>query len=117
MSKVAPIAAEVDAETLADLTRLAEQMKCTVDHLVATAVHRFVNDEIGAITPDEFAHLPPYQDPSPEGRALDQAEDAADAALRAFLKVGEDDIAAGRVHTQEEVEAMFNVKWGKRNAA
>lgn len=117
MSKAHSIAAQVDAETLADLTRLAEHMKCTLDHLVATAVCRFVNDEIGAITPDEFAGLPPYVETDPTALALDEADDVAAAALDAFLEVGEDDIAAGCVHSQEEVEAMFNVRWGKRNAA
>ena len=35
----------------------------------------------------------------------------------AFLQVGIDDLDAGRVHTQEEVEAMFGVRRETRNAA
>ena len=35
----------------------------------------------------------------------------------AYIQEGEDDIAAGRVHSQEEVEAMFNVRRAYRDAA
>lgn len=35
----------------------------------------------------------------------------------AFIKEGEADLAAGRVRTQEEVEAMFGVSAGERDAA
>jgi len=117
MGKPEAVTAAIDAETLADLKRLAAHMDCSIDHLVTTAVLRFVNEEIGAITPDEFAHIPPYRDQSPTGQALDEAEDRAAEALEAFLKVGEDDLTAGRVHTQEEVETMFNVRRDKRRAA
>ena len=40
-----------------------------------------------------------------------------DAELAADLKEAEDDIAAGRFYTQEQVEAMFNVRREQRNAA
>lgn len=35
----------------------------------------------------------------------------------AFVQVGLDDLAAGRTHTQEEVEAIFAVRREARNAA
>lgn len=35
----------------------------------------------------------------------------------AFIKEGEADIDAGRVHSQEEVEAMFGISTGERDAA
>ena len=41
----------------------------------------------------------------------------SDAELAALIKEGEDDIAAGRVFTQEEVEAMFGVNRERRDAA
>ena len=34
-----------------------------------------------------------------------------------FIKEGEADLDAGRVHSQEEVEAMFGISAGKRDAA
>ena len=40
-----------------------------------------------------------------------------DAELAADIKEGEDDLAAGRSYTQEEVEAMFNVRREQRRAA
>lgn len=40
-----------------------------------------------------------------------------DAELAADLKEAEDDIAAGRVCTQKEVEAKFNVRREQRSAA
>ena len=40
-----------------------------------------------------------------------------DAELAADLREGEDDLAAGRFYTQEEVEAMFAVKRERRRAA
>ena len=41
----------------------------------------------------------------------------SDAELAVLIKEGEDDIAAGRVYTQEEVEAMFGVDRERRDAA
>ena len=42
---------------------------------------------------------------------------AEEGQLLAMILEGEADIAAGRVHTQEEVEAMFAVRRGRRDAA
>lgn len=38
-------------------------------------------------------------------------------ALLVAIKEGEADIAAGRVHSQEEVEAMFGIERDERHAA
>ena len=113
MSKTQQVAADLNAETMASLERLARHMDCSVPHLIATAVYRFVNDELPAITPDEFAHIPAYREPELDWEAIDRA----DASLDAFIKVGEDDIDAGRFHTHEEVEAIFRAKREKRSAA
>ena len=40
-----------------------------------------------------------------------------DAELAADIKQGEDDLAAGRSHSQAEVEAMFGVRREQRRAA
>lgn len=113
--------ATLDAETLADLRRLAEHINCSVDHLVTTAVLRFVNEEIGALPrekDDPFADLPPYEDPTVEGRALSEAEAAHDAAFKAFIQVGEDAIARGDVISHEDLMAELRERYEqKRDAA
>ena len=105
MGKHEAITATVDDETLADLRKLAEHMNCSVDQLVTTAVLRFVNEEIDAITPDEWEDLPPYLPTEPTARALHDAREAAHRALLAFLGEGEDDIANGRVISHEDLMA------------
>jgi len=117
MGKQEAISAAIDAETLDDLERLAKHMDCSVDHLVTTAVLRFVGEEIRAIMPDEFPHIPRYVSTDPTTRALDDAQERYDAAFNAFVQVGEDDLIAGRSYSQEEVEAMFKVRQDKRSAA
>ena len=57
------------------------------------------------ITPDRYAH-----------EVLDRAT-RLDAELAAAIKEGEDDLAAGRFLTQEEVEAKFGVRRDQRQAA
>ena len=42
---------------------------------------------------------------------------AEESQLLALIKEGETDIEAGRVHTHEEVVAMFAAKRDRRNAA
>jgi hypothetical protein len=113
MSKTQQVTADLNAETMASLERLAGHMDCSVPHLVATAVYRFVKDELPTITPDEFAHIPADREPDLDWEAIDRA----DASFDAFIKVGEDDVEAGRFHTHEEVEAIFRAKWEKRDAA
>ena len=109
--------AGLDEETAADLRKLAAHRGCTPEHLVATAVVRFVNDEIGAITPNEFAHLPPYVETEPTACALDEAEGKVRVAMRAFLKLGEDAIERGDVYSQEEMERWFAERVATRSRA
>lgn len=113
MSKAHPIAAQVDAKTLADLERLAEHMGCTIDHLVTTAVLRLVNNEIGAIIPDEFAHVPPYRTPELDWQAIDKGQ----ASFDAFLQAGIDDLDAGRTIPHEEVMREIRARVATRQAA
>lgn len=114
MGKSEAVTAALDAEALADLKRLAEHMDCSIDHLVTTAVLRFVNDEIGAITPDEFAHLPtPPRDPSLDWDAIDKAR----ASLSAWLKEGEDAIERGDIISHEDLMAGMRKRYAKRRAA
>ena len=40
-----------------------------------------------------------------------------DAELAAAIKEGEDDLAAGRLHTQEELATKFGVRRDRRQAA
>jgi predicted transcriptional regulator len=121
MGKSEAVTATLDAETLADLRRLAEHMNCSVDHLVTSAVLRFVDDELGALPPDKddpFTGLPPYEDPSVEGRALSEAEAAHAAAFKAFIQVGEDAIARGDVISHEDLMAELRERYEqKRDAA
>lgn len=49
-------------------------------------------------------------------KAIDQYVNE-ELEFMAFVQEGEDDIAAGRFHTQEEVERMFGVGPVERNAA
>jgi len=101
MSKRRNVGASLDAETLGALDRLAEHFGCSREHLVATAVMRFINDEIDAITEDPFADIPPYRTPQLDWEAIDKAS----ASLRAFLKVGEDAIERGDVVSHDVVMA------------
>ena len=100
----------LDAETLAGLEELAAALGETREHLLVTAAMRFVAEELACLPPAAaapLANLPPYQDPSPEGQALDRAGDEAARAFAAFVKVGEEDVARGRVFSQEEMEEWF----------
>ncbi len=49
-------------------------------------------------------------------RAIERYVDE-ESQLLAMIREGEADIEAGRVFTQEDVEAMFNVKREQRDAA
>ena len=117
MGKHEAITATVDDEAFADLQRLAERMNCSVDHLATTAMLRFVSEEIGAITPNEFAHLPPYVETEPTAVALNEAESKAHVVMRAFLKVGEDAIERGEVHSQDEMERWLASRVAARSQA
>jgi predicted transcriptional regulator len=105
-----PLTVVVDAETLADLDRLAVEFGDTREHLLATAVMRFVREELECLPadPDDpFANLPPSEDPTAEGRALDLAGDEAARAFAAYIKIGEDQADRGEVFSQEAMEDWF----------
>ncbi|MBV9883564.1 MAG: hypothetical protein JO276_11190 [Sphingomonadaceae bacterium] len=116
MSKAAVITASVDEATLADLRQLAEEFGCTVEHLVATAVLRFVDEERARL-PGESGELPPYVDPDPLARALSEANGRAGDALRAYLQPALDDLEAGRTISHEEVMRRMRERHRSRNAA
>jgi predicted transcriptional regulator len=100
----------LDGETLTDLDRLAAEFGNTREHLLATAVMRFVHEELACLPadPDDpLAALPAYQDPTPEGRALDAAGDEAARAFAAYVEIGEDEADRGIVFSQEEMEDWF----------
>jgi predicted transcriptional regulator len=116
MSKTAVITAGVDEATLADLQQLAERSGCTVEHLVTTAILRFVEEE-WAVLPAELDGLPPYVDPDPLARALNEANGHAVEALRAYLQPALDDIEAGRTIPHEEVMRRMRERFRSRDAA
>jgi predicted transcriptional regulator len=116
MSKTAVIAAGVDEETLTDLRQLAERFGCTVEHLVTTAVVRFVNEE-RATTSGDFDGLPPYVDPDPLARNLADAERRTVEAWRAYLQPALDDLEAGRTVDHEELMQQMRERYRSRNAA
>lgn len=94
----------LDDETLALLDRLAEHFGCTREHLVATAVMRFVAEE-SRIFPGEFDHLPPCVSDDPRMIALDAAEAAVADAWRALAEEGEDAIERGDFVAHEDLMA------------
>jgi predicted transcriptional regulator len=116
MSKASVITATVDEATLADLQQLAEGSGCTVEHLVTTAVLRFVDEERTAV-PDQLGELPPYVDSDPLARALGEAEGRAIDALKAYLQPALDDLEAGRSIPHEEVMRRMRERHRSRNAA
>ena len=116
MSKADVIAPSIDEATLGDLQRLAQRSGCTVEHLVATAVLRFVHEECGAL-PEDSGELPPYVDPDPLARALSEANGRATEALRAYLQPALDDLDAGRSIPHEEVMRRMRERHRSRNAA
>ncbi len=116
MSKQQLTSASLDDADVADLDRLCAHLGASRKHLVATAILRFVHEEMRRL-PDygsEWAHLPPYIETDPLAIALNEAEDDAADALRAFLQVGEDDIERGDVITQEEMEHWFAERVSRR---
>jgi hypothetical protein len=115
MSKSAAITASVDAETLADLRLLAKRFGCSVEHLVSTAILRFVSEE-APLSPD-CQDLPPYVDPDPLARDLQDAELRTAEALRAYIQPGLDDADAGRTIGHEEFMRRMRERFRSRNAA
>lgn len=110
----------LDDETLALLDRLAEHFGCTREHLVTTAVIRFVDEE-SRIFPGEFDHLPPYVSDDPKQMALTEAEAAVADAWRALIEEGEEAIKRGDLISHEdlmaELRALDNAALRKKNAA
>lgn len=117
MSKAHPVTGEVPAEYHADLLRLAERWNVPVDHLVTTAVVRFVAEESRVLYKDEFADLPHYEDPSPTARALAEAQAKVREALDAYVKEGTDAIERGEVISHEDLMAELRARYGKKQAA
>jgi predicted transcriptional regulator len=115
MSKTA-VTAGVDEETVAALAQLADRFGCTVEHLVITAVLRFVEEE-RQIEPDELGDLPPYVDPDPLARALNEANGRAIKALRAYLQPALDDLEGGRTVPHEDVMRRMRERRRSRDAA
>lgn len=106
----------IDEASVANLDKLASEWECTREHLVATAVLRFLNDETRH-WPSEFDDLPPYVETNLLAIALNEAEAKAAEALDAFLKVGEDDIEAGRVIDHEDFMCEMRARYRVRDAA
>lgn len=115
MTKTSAITAKVDAETLSELRLLAKRFGCSIEHLVSTAVLRFVDQE--AAPSVEGEDLPPYVDPDPLARDLQHAELRAAEALRAYLQPALDDAEAGRTIDHDEVMRRMRERFRSRNAA
>lgn len=113
-----PATVSLDPVVLADLDELAQAWSTTREHLLETAVMRFVDEERPVIAddPEDGPVHPPYRDPSPEGQALDRAEEAA-CALDAYIKVGEDDLDSGRWVSHEQLVQELRERRANRNAA
>ena len=109
------ITGRLDDDTLRDLEQLAVHFDCSLEHLVTTAVMRFVNEE-SRIFPGEFDDLPAYISPDPLARQLDEASRQAHEALMAYLKPAIESADRGDLISQEEMEAWFASR-GVRDAA
>jgi predicted transcriptional regulator len=120
MSKRAKVAAELDEETLAGLDRIAADWDVSREHVLATAVLRFVDEELTRLPldPDDpLAKLPPYVETDPLAIALSEAEDKAREAFDAYMKAGEDAADAGDTISQEEMREWFAQRIAARRSA
>jgi predicted transcriptional regulator len=106
MGKSHKVAAALDADTLADLDRLAAKWGCTREHIATTAVLRFLNEETRH-WPGEFDNLPPYVETDPLAIALNEAEQKAADALDAFVSVGEEAADRGETISHEDIVRWF----------
>lgn len=97
MGKQQPISVSLNAEAVADLDRVAAELGCSREDLLEAAIHRIV---------DEQDSRPPY------ARLGFESEDELDA----YLKPALDDIAAGRTHSQEQVDAIFDEMISRQRA-
>jgi predicted transcriptional regulator len=118
MGKSHDLIARIDADTSADLDRLAAEWNCTREQIATTAILRFLDEETRH-WPTEFDDLPAYVETDPLAVALNEAEQKAAEALHAYLKVGEDAAERGELISQEEMERWFaeRVAARKRSAA
>lgn len=110
------LTAKIDAETLAGLERLAARFDCTVEHLVTTAILRFIDDESRDV-PEVIANLPPYFSPDPLTRALDEAQARHAEAFRAFIQPGLDAADRGDLIPHEEVFDRIRARRGRHSHA
>ena len=85
MSEGSALTVAIDPALHAELVELAGRWKVDLDHVVATALHRLVNDE--SVKDPMLASLPV---PPPEP-GLEVLDDAAQA-LRKFIQVGIDSL-------------------------
>lgn len=83
MSEAPALSVAIDPALHADLVELAGRWKVDLDHVVATALHRLVNDEAA---PDPMFASLPLPPPQPGMEVMDEAADA----LRKFIQVGVD---------------------------
>ena len=119
MSKRRSITIALDAEMQAGLTKLADRLGETPEGLVTTALLRLLDEELYAAASQDGDHeeFPEYRAEEATARALDRAEQAYAEALRAFAKVGEDEIARGEFLTHEGVMEQLKSRFGGKNAA
>lgn len=115
MDKPHLVTAPLADATLVDLDRLAAHFGCTREHLVTTAVMRFVDEE-SRIFPGEFDDRPPYVSDDPLEQVLRAAEEKAIEAMDAFLKESIEQADRGELISQEDMEAWFAAR-GVRDAA
>lgn len=83
MSEALALSVAIDPALHAELVEVADRWKVDLDHVVATALHRLVNDEA---VPDPLWASLPLPPPEPGLEVLDEAADA----LRAFVQKGID---------------------------
>jgi len=116
MSKQPLTSEALDDETVADLDKLAAERGCTREHLVATAVLRFVSEETRH-WPTEADDLPAYVETDPLAIALNEAEDKVREAFEAFVQPAEDDITAGRLVEHADFMREMRERYRSRDAA
>lgn len=97
MGKQEKVAISLDAEQIADLDRIAAELGCSRETLIETAIHRIVDEQDGH---------PPYA----------RLGFDSEAELNAYLQPALDDLAAGRTHSQEVVDAIFDEMIARQRA-
>jgi hypothetical protein len=97
MGKRETIQVPLDAEMIADFDRIAADLGCSRQELLETAVHRIVDDQ------DD---RPPYA----------RLGFDSEAELEEYLQPALDDVAAGRTHSQEQVDAIFDEMIARQRA-